>query len=286
MKRWLVLFIAVLIGMTGSGGQGVFAAESEVDQGSFNLLTYNVAGLWDPISQSNPAKNTKKISPRLNEYDIVLVQEDWNYHDDLTSEANHPFKSKHSGSMGFGDGLNRFSIFPFTDFKRKEWEDCGGYFGNGSDCLAPKGFSYARHRISENVYVDIYNLHADAGGNDEDVREKNFRQILKKIEQWSTGYPVIVAGDFNSKFRDEEGVRQFIDAGFSDAWVVRDNEGRFPDVGETVADESIDKILFRSSDDVTLTVTDYYNAENEFKDGQGRDLSDHDPRAAVFTYER
>ena len=41
------------------------------------LLTYNVAGLPDLLSGSEPATNTAIIGPRLNDYDIVLVQESW-----------------------------------------------------------------------------------------------------------------------------------------------------------------------------------------------------------------
>jgi hypothetical protein len=34
---------------------------------------------------------------------------------------------------------------------------------SGADCLTPKGFTFMRAQVSEGVWVDLYNLHADAG---------------------------------------------------------------------------------------------------------------------------
>ncbi|MEI5906234.1 hypothetical protein WAK64_03995 [Bacillus spongiae] len=260
--------------------------KAESKSGSFSLLTYNVAGLWDPVSSSNPATNTKLISPRLNDYDLVLVQEDFNYHSDLISRVDHDYLSSHSGIMGFGDGLNRMSDFPFKGFKREDWNDCNGIFSDGSDCLTPKGFSYARHEVSEGVFIDVYNLHADAGGSGSDytVRKKNFQQVLSKIDQWSKGHAVIVTGDFNSHWKDKDGVRQFVEAGFSDAWAEISNNGEIPDIGESGG--RIDKILFRESDDLELNVTNYNVPNSDFLDSKGNKLSDHKPVSAMFEYSK
>jgi hypothetical protein len=46
-------------------------------RGTFTLLSYNVAGLPAQFSGSEPAVNMPLISPKLNAYDVVLVQEDW-----------------------------------------------------------------------------------------------------------------------------------------------------------------------------------------------------------------
>lgn len=43
---------------------------------TLKVLTYNVAGLPDIISSGNPAVNTVKISPKLNAFEFVAVQED------------------------------------------------------------------------------------------------------------------------------------------------------------------------------------------------------------------
>ena len=42
--------------------------------GHFNILSYNVGGLPEPISSTKPSKYTKLISPKLNDYDVVNCQ--------------------------------------------------------------------------------------------------------------------------------------------------------------------------------------------------------------------
>lgn len=49
------------------------------------------------------------------------------------------------------------SRFPFDDLARVRWSAC-----NGVDYLTPNGCTMARTRLVEGVYVDIYNLHAQA----------------------------------------------------------------------------------------------------------------------------
>jgi len=251
---------------------------------SFSVLTYNVSGLADFISGGNPAVNTPKISPLLNDYDIVNVQEDFNYHDELLSATVHSYLSDHSGEMAIGDGLNTISKYPFTVFKRVKWEDCNGVFSNGSDCLTPKGFSLARHWLNDHTCVDIYNLHADSGTSPADysTRDSNFNQLVDAIALYSAGHAVIVVGDMNSLFCDGEiGVRKLLTIGFQDGWLETYNNGVQPD---NCDEGSIDKILFRSSAVVDLSLLAFLNERDNFLDENGVELADHDPRSAEFAY--
>src|SRR5688500_16876233 len=68
-------------------------------KGTFTALTYNVVGLPQAISGSDPETNSPLIGPLLNAYDLVLLQEDWAdpvpgvniaYHEEVTAEAKHP----------------------------------------------------------------------------------------------------------------------------------------------------------------------------------------------------
>src|SRR5688572_5820705 len=45
--------------------------------GTIRFLTYNVAGLPEGVSKSHPAANTPLMSPLLNDFDLVVVQEDF-----------------------------------------------------------------------------------------------------------------------------------------------------------------------------------------------------------------
>ena len=69
-------------------------AELEQSEVTVSVLSYNVAGLPAGISSSEPDVNTPIISPLLNDYDIVLVQEDFIYHRDLARDAEHTFHSE------------------------------------------------------------------------------------------------------------------------------------------------------------------------------------------------
>jgi len=251
--------------------------------GTFDLLTYNVAGLPHYLSSSDPVRNTPRISRRLDAYDLALVQEDFRYHAKLARHARHPFRSRplrlHAAPVG--DGLNRFSTFPFAEFERIRWDECHGIVGDGSDCLSAKGFSLARHEISPGVVIDVYNLHADAGGAEGDIeaRAAQFRQLRAHLARVSHGNAVIVAGDTNLKGaarpRDGEIMAGFLGAtGMAD---VARFLGGFP--------ETIDRVFFRSGAGVALRPLRWRIAD-EFVDGDGAPLSDHEPIHARFAWRR
>ncbi len=124
---------------------------------TFTVLTYNVAGLPEGISSSHPPRTSPQISPLLNAYDLVAVQEDFAYDPLLRADLTFPYQSVKDDTPGeageqlgfaFGDGLNTFSKLPFTDFTRVTWDECYGLFTNASDCLTPKGLSFERHEFA------------------------------------------------------------------------------------------------------------------------------------------
>ena len=98
----------------------------------------------------------------LRPYDVVNVQEDFNYHSYLYAADTHPYRTATSGGAGIGDGLNTLSndAYDADDFERDRWNSCQLDSG---DCLTPKGFTFMRVRLAEGGYVDFYNLHANAG---------------------------------------------------------------------------------------------------------------------------
>ena len=158
----------------GSGGSstsagGSTSGESESEgaplEGSIAVLTYNVAGLPQGISGSNPEVNTPLISPLLNQHELVLVQEDFYYHEALYADAMHPYKSERSGDglNDLGDGLNFLSMTPLGPLTRVTWEACFGTLGSGSDCLAKKGFAVAAVELAPGVTIDVYDLHTRGG---------------------------------------------------------------------------------------------------------------------------
>ncbi|MFJ5986507.1 jacalin-like lectin [Lentzea sp. NPDC092896] len=261
--------------------------------GSFEVLTYNVAGLPEPLSSGDPAVNTPLISPRLAPYDIVNVQEDFNYHAALYAGDNHAHRTPTTGGVPFGSGLNTLSHRPYSDLERTKWSSC-----NGTDCLTPKGFSYQRVELAPGVSVDLYNLHPNAGTENADLaaRRSNITQLSRFIAANSAGNAVIVMGDTNTRYtRADDNIRELVTTiGLTDAWVQLERGGQAPAAGDpalvcdpaalTDSCEVVDKILYRGNRQITLTARDYRNDNAAFVDAQGKPLSDHYPIAARFDW--
>jgi endonuclease/exonuclease/phosphatase family metal-dependent hydrolase len=184
---------------------------------------------------------------------------------------------------------------------REGWEDCFGQLESGADCLTPKGLLLVQVELTQGCYVDLYDIHADAGmePGDKAARAANFNQLARVIAERSAGKAVIVAGDFNERYTTDGGtLAQFLaDTGLTDVWVELEQAGQIPEgelppelaetCGQDVTElecERIDKVLYRSSDALLLTPTAYQVDAAKFSDAQGQPLSDHPPVSVVFSY--
>jgi endonuclease/exonuclease/phosphatase (EEP) superfamily protein YafD len=254
-------------------------APAAADQGTFIILTYNVAGLPQGISQGQPILNTPKISPRLNDFDLALTQEDFFYAKALKSKTTHRYYAPRSDTGTLGDGLSRFSRFPMSAVNHQAWRTCHGVLWYANDCLTPKGFSYARHTIAPGVEIDVYDLHADAGPDraDQETRAKQMDQMIAFIKDRSAGRAVIVGGDTNLGSRpiDEATFKKLLDGlGLTDACAALD-----------CGKDRLDRIVFRSGEGVTLTPLKYQVERERFSVG-GLPLSDHLPVSVTFRWQK
>ncbi|MEU9434755.1 jacalin-like lectin [Streptomyces sp. NPDC048252] len=284
--------VLALTGLTATAAAPAQAADAATS-GTFNVLTYNVAGLPEGLSSGHPATNTPLISPRLAAYDIVNVQEDFNYHAALYAGDNHPYRTATSGGAAIGDGLNTLSDYAFEDFERVRWNNC-----TGTNCLTPKGFTLARVRLAEGVFVDLYNVHTNADDSDDALaaRRANIEQLSDFIQANSSGNAVLVMGDTNTRYtRAGDNIRTLADEnGLTDAWVQRVKGGTRPTQGTdallcpTTAPtndcEVVDKVFYRGSKLLSLNATRYNNEWASFLDSTGGNLSDHFPHTVDFSY--
>jgi hypothetical protein len=299
MRRFLTSLAAVVV---ASAGFAVIApAASAADSGTFSLLSYNVAGLPEGLSSAPTPRqsSTTAIGQRLSPYDIIHVQEDFNYHAYLYAADGHPYRTPTSGGAGTGSGLNTLSNYAYDtdDFERVGWNSCQVDSG---DCLTPKGFTFMRVRLAEGVYVDFYNLHTNAGttAGDESSRASNLSQLTSFIATHSAGNAVVVMGDTNTRYtRAEDTIASFAaNNGLTDAWVQLERGGVAPAAGSPtlLCDESaitntcevVDKVLYRSSKLISLNATYYNNDHASFLDSAGLMLSDHDPINVKFSWAR
>lgn len=269
--------------------------------GYISLLTMNVAGL-PAIFNSNDVPGDKSTNAGTigsdfakYDYDIINVQEDFNYHAYLYATDDHPYRTATSGGAGIGDGMNTLSNFPWIDFSRTTWDDCSD--ASGWDCLTPKGFSFMRMEIATDVFVDVYNLHADAGteSGDETARTANIQQVANYIDTWSIGNAVILMGDTNSRYtRSADNIRLLMTQNYLwDSWVVLEHAGVIPTV-ETICDnpslintcETVDKVFYRGNRVVGLDAR-YFNYEStKFLQSDGNVLSDHNPITVNMYWEQ
>lgn len=214
------------------------AAEDDADAGTLKIVNLNVDGLPIPSFMTSenrdPLTCSAKLPAKLNEMDadIIAVQEDFNFHFFHKYGIDLPYKTLHAGGIPFGDGLNFFSRYPLYNVAREPWDEAYGILDSSSDALTPKGFLCASMQIAEGVFIDVYDLHADADDGEGDIaaRVSEFRQLLQNVETYSKDHAVLIIGDTNARFLQvqSELKKQFIDeAGFKEVWIELENGGRY-----------------------------------------------------------
>lgn len=274
-----------------------FSCKKKEETVTISVLTYNVAGLPEGISQSHPTLYQPIIGGLINSVDIVHTQEDFYYHDSLMKNNTHPYTTVYAGAVDQGgDGLTSFSRFPIHNVVRVQWTDCSGF-----DCIAHKGFSHSQIEVANGTYIDFYNAHTNASSDAASIaaRQKNTRQLCEYIKNHSADRPIIVMGDMNSRYtRSTDSIRNVLELGFTDVWIEKIRNGEIPaandisliDCGNdgdhrTSADcEKVDKIYYRSSDKVKIIPVSYQMDSRAYyyNNNDTIPLSDHWPLFTTF----
>ncbi|UPZ36246.1 endonuclease [Sphingobacterium sp. PCS056] len=279
----------------------VFIEEKEYElldakSGNFSVITYNIAGLPQVISSAKTDRSSSiaHIGSLVNDFDVAHIQEDFNYNYYLYQSGNlHPYRTISMGLAIFGDGLDSLSKYPITNFKRVEWQN-----RTGSDRLTPKGFSHCTMHLALGVAVDFYNIHANSQDHPRaaKARRANYLQLANYINKHSVGKAIIVAGDFNSHFAfSEDNLEEFmVKTHLQDSWIMLERDDVMPTIDPLFLcmdimdidneSESIDKIMFRSNEQITLMPKKYEVEREKFVDKLGEPLSDHWPVSVVFDW--
>lgn len=149
--------------------------------------------------------------------------------------------------------------------------------------------------ISEGVYIDFYNLHADAGTKPGDLtaRAANLKEVSDYIKTWSVGNSDLVFGDTNTRYT-RSGDTPFVLAqqnGMKDAFVELVRGGVNPTVETSCANpslvntcETVDKVFYRGSRQLDLEATSFNYESSKFLQPDGKVLSDHNPIAVNYTW--
>jgi endonuclease/exonuclease/phosphatase family metal-dependent hydrolase len=302
------LFIAVIATALLQSPLDVRASEAE----RIRVLSYNVHGFWMRGHPLGSEERSQAIGGLLGGYDVVMLQEDWEYHDLLAEPVEwravergngardhwalssariltFPLRLVNSRSrMPYGSGLSVLvrELEPVPEEVTREYLGaCHGWLGYANDCLASKGFLRVRVRLSDGGEIDLYDTHLDAGTDEADraARWAQLRRWATRIRELSADRALILGGDFNSRYADENGtprsgldweaLRSFREAlGLDDARAAPDPENGWED--------RIDYVLYRSSDRVKLRVVESGEDHRFFRDGHP--LSDHPAIFADF----
>jgi hypothetical protein len=92
------------------GAAVLLSSLSHAENGNFSTLAFNIAGIPFEYSGANATLHTPIISCYIKPFDMVNVQEDFNWHADLYNDCdNHLYRTPTTG--GIGDGLNTLSNF-------------------------------------------------------------------------------------------------------------------------------------------------------------------------------
>ena len=246
------------------------------NEGSLNLLTYNVHGLPPEITGDDTTARTERIAPLLSDFDIIGLQEDFidDNHDILATTVPHPyqdrFNDKVEESRYYGSGLSVFSYSLILGSHNTHYTACNGYLDGSSDCLASKGFQVVEIELSNGQSIHLYNTHLEAGGGTEDnqARQVHVDQLVESLQNHSANKAVVFLGDTNLHANDSADIpmlEQLLE------------QGDLLDSCEAVGcpeSDHIDRIFYRSSTDIELTVENWSRDEG-FVDEEGNDLSDH-----------
>ena len=242
----------------------------------FSIATLNIDGLPQKVLVVNVnadgpgSAGTVRIGKYLmkKSFDMVFMQEDFNYHEELTAMLEDEYQlDAWSGDVGIDghkidflhlqnhrfecDGLmacwkNGHNV---SAGQRTAWADGFGKFSHDNDLLATKGFRRYEVTLANGKQIVVYDVHMDAedeldteegkAGPDRAARQNQRKQLRDEVLNRLDDRPVIVLGDFNTFYFRDKAKEDFIDAinasgkaTIADVWVELQNKGKFPDYQE------------------------------------------------------
>ena len=294
-----------------------FAVLSLVAQRSytFNAVALNVDGLPESIlgvsvNDGAPGASGATLMGSAiakQNWDIVGLSEDFNYHAELTAPLTSYYHvATHGGTVsglsnstdGLGLLVAKKSNTGFANETSVEWNTYNGTLDNGNDGLIEKGFRYYAVTIASGVVVDVYVLHMDAGSSSGDItaREKQLTQLATYIKGTKNKRPILIIGDTNCRYTREQLKTGFIDVinadsrfTIKDAWIEKVWKGVYPTYGADAmmwynapynnnTGEVVDKIFYINNTESSLTIE-----ANSYLHNTSFGVSDHYPVIVNFT---
>ena len=261
---------------------------------------------------SDSAVNMRRISEylKVSDADIIGVQEDFNYHDDLMSSLREKYNSsKFLGKIELSNLFSKIECwthFPLPRFKcdglnlitKKginileeniiRWKKSYGYFSHANDLLTHKGFRQYSLSLGQGATIDVYLVHMDADFYNEDTcpningdikaREYQIKQVVSHIlDRYNSNFkrPILIMGDTNSTNKyiwDTINIETYLLKPINDTDTLYIDEA-IPNNGEDV-----DRVFIINNDKARYKID---ASECYFDTSFGR-MSDHKPLVCVL----
>ena len=267
MKKNLVMALTAIMAF---GGNTTALCQEAGEQ--FSVATLNVDGLPQKIlmvkvNADGPGDiGTARIGKYLAKkgYDLVMMQEDFNYHGVLSVILEDDYKlDEWSGDVGLDghkidflhlqnhrfecDGLmacwkNDLNVTPAA---RTAWTQSFGKFSHANDEMVTKGFRRYEVTLRGGQDIIVYNMHMDASDDADEESMNDAKDKEARIAQWVQlkadvleqldTRPIIITGDMNTFYGRDNVKEEFIDAinatgraTASDVWVELRQQGVYP----------------------------------------------------------
>ena len=302
---------AVLLAFVGS-----LTASGQETANQFSIATLNVDGLPQKIlvlkvNADGPGNGgTARIGKYLMKkgYDLVMLQEDFNYHDVLSvfleddykmdewtgdvDAVGHTIDYLHLQNHRFTcDGLmacwkNDLTVSPAA---RVPWQQNFGKFSHALDEMITKGFRRYEVTLRSGDRIVVYNMHMDASDDKDEAEKNDTKDKEARLAQWTQlkedvlaqldSRPIIIVGDMNSLYSRDDVKGVFIDAindsgraTVNDVWLELNKPG----------EETLDKILYINPAMGTKIQPVAFSLDKDGYLYEGKPLGDHYPVAATF----
>lgn len=311
MKKTTVLICAVALSLCCN----ITVWAQKADQ-QFTIATLNVDGLPQKIlvlkvNPDGPGNGgTARIGKYLanNGYDLIMLQEDFNYHDVLSvfleddyqldewtgdvEVAGHTIDFLHLQNHRFEcDGLMACwkKDLAVTPSARQPWQQNFGKFSHELDEMVTKGFRRYEVTLRSGDRIVVYNMHMDASDEKDEAEQNDAKDKAARLAQWAQlredvlqhldSRPIIIAGDMNSLYSRDDVKSVFIDAiNASGCATVADVCMELNKQGE----ETIDKILYINPVMGTAIKPVAFSLDKAGYQYEGRPLGEHYPVVATF----
>ena len=229
-------------------------------QNIVRVINYNIHGLPPMFIKDSNSDRIEFIFENVSKkYDLILFQENWVYQNllfeyfydhEIIIGSETKFIKKNNPKRSSGLNIIANENIEIQKYSEYLFNGCNGWFFNGNDCFASKGFIYSELVIN-GFEINLFLTHLDAGDSKRDIiaRKKQLAYMEEEINKINIDEPVIICGDFNINYYiDSDSINDFLDS--NNLEILRWDE-------KINASEMIDFVFLRNGYDIKIDLLDY-----------------------------